>query len=250
MRLRMPVPRLSRRAGKILAGTVLTLLVLAGLAAWLMPKVVHNALTQDVSQVLGREVTVGKITFNPFTLALRAHGITIGQPRATPLLQIGEVDLRVAWRSIVMFAPVIDRIHIDQPKFTLVRQDATHFNFSDIVDRIVRMSADKPTGSKPAKTGLPRFSLNNMSLTRGVISLDDHVTGRQQVIDQLTLGIPFISSFGYATHIDVQPKVHMSINGSPFDLTGTARPFDKIPVSTLNVVFTGLGLAKWADFWP
>ncbi|UHL63904.1 DUF748 domain-containing protein [Paralcaligenes sp. KSB-10] len=250
MRLRMPVPKLSRRAGKILAGAVLTLLVLAGLAAWLMPKVVHNALTQDVSQVLGREVTVGKITFNPFTLALRARGITIGQPGATPLLQIGEVDLRVAWRSIVMFAPVIDRIHIDQPKFTLVRQDATHFNFSDIVDRIVRMSADKPTGSKPAKTGLPRFSLNNMSLTRGVISLDDHVTGRQQVIDQLTLGIPFISSFGYATHIDVQPKVHMSINGSPFDLTGTARPFDKIPVSTLNVVFTGLGLAKWADFWP
>lgn len=250
MQLRMPVLKFNRRTGKILLGIALALLVLAALAAWQVPKLTRNALTQNVSQLLGRQVAVGKISFNPFTLTLRAHELTIGQPQEAPLLQVGEFDLSVAWRSLVMFAPVVDMIHIDQPKIRLVRRDATHFNFSDIVDRLARMSADKPGQAKPAKTGLPRFSLNNMSLTGGVVSLDDHVTGRQQVVDQITLGVPFLSSFGYATHINVQPRVHLRINGSPLDLTGTARPFDKVPASTLNVVFSGLALEKWADFWP
>lgn len=250
MQLRMPVLKFSRRAVKILLGIVLTLLVLAGLAAWQVPKLVRGALTQNVSELLGRQVAVGKIGFNPFTLTLRVHELTIDQPQAAPLLQVGELDASVAWRSIVMLAPVVDRIHIDQPKLALVRDETTRFNFSDIVDRLAKMSAEKPAEpeAKPAK--LPRFSLNNMSLTGGVISLDDHVTGRKQVVDELTLGVPFISTFGYATDIDVLPKVHLRINGSPFDLTGTARPFEKVPTSTLNVVFSGLELEKWADVWP
>ena len=29
-----------------------------------------------------------------------------------------------------------------------------------------------------------------------------------------------------------------------------ARPFEKVPSSTLNVTFSGLQLEKWADVWP
>lgn len=250
MRLRMPVLKFSRRAVKILAGIVLTLLVLAGLSAWLVPKAAHKLLTQNVAELLGRQVDVGEIRFNPFTLALRAQDISIKQPESTPLLQVGEIDLRVAWRSLVMFAPVIDRLHIERPRLALVRKDAAHFNFSDIVDRLAKMSADKPKEPEQASTKPPRFSLNNLTLANGAINLDDRVTGHQQKIDDLTLGIPFISSFGYATQIDVLPKVHMRINGSPFDLSGTARPFDTVPTSTLDVTFNGLALDKWADFWP
>lgn len=251
MRLRMPVLKPSRRMAKILAGTVLTLLVLAALAAWLVPKAVRGALTQDVSELLGRPVQVGEIRFNPFTLALRAQDIVVEQPDAEqPLLRVGELDLRVAWRSIVMFAPVIDRIRVDRPQVALVRQDVARFNFSDIVDRLAARAAERPAEPEPADAGPPRFSLNNLSLTGGVISLDDRVTGRRQTIDELTLGIPFLSSFGYATDIDVQPAVHMRINGSPFDLSGTARPFEAVPTSTLDVTLDGVALDKWADFWP
>lgn len=251
MRLRMPVLKPSRRMARILAGTTLALLVLAALAAWLVPKAVRSALTQDVSELLGRPVQVGEIRFNPFTLALRAQDIIIEQPDAQqPLLQIGELDLRAAWRSIVLFAPVIDRIHVDRPQVALVRQDVARFNFSDIVDRLAARAAAQPTEPDTSNDGPPRFSLNNLSLTDGVIRLDDQVTGRQQTIDELTLGIPFLSSLGYATDIDVQPAVHLRINGSPLDLNGTARPFETVPTSTLNVALDGVALDKWADFWP
>ncbi|HWK60628.1 MAG TPA: DUF748 domain-containing protein [Eoetvoesiella sp.] len=249
MPLQMPVLKLSRRTVKILAGCAAALLVLAALSAWLVPKAVRYAFTHNVAELLGRRVEVGEIRFNPLTLALSAQNLAIDEPGAKPLLAIGEIDLRVAWRSILLFAPILDRIHIDKPQVSLVRKDATHFNFSDIVERLAKMSADQPKPEPEAK-GLPRFSLNNLLLTGGGIDLDDRVTGRKQTIADLKLGIPFISTLGYATKIDVQPEVRMRINGSPFDLTGTALPFDTVRTSTLDVTLDGLALDKWADFWP
>jgi len=249
MPLQMPVLKLSRRTVKILAGCAATLLVLAALSAWLVPKAVHHALTHNVAELLGRRVEVGEIRFDPLTLALSAQNLVIDEPQSTPLLTIGKIDLRVAWRSILLFAPILDRIHIDKPQVSLVRRDATHFNFSDIVERLEKMSADKPKPESESK-GLPRFSLNNLRLTNGAINLDDRVTGRKQTITDLKLGIPFVSTLGYATKIDVQPEVRMRINGSPFDLTGKALPFDTVRTSTLDVTLDGLALDKWADFWP
>ncbi|BEG75677.1 DUF748 domain-containing protein [Achromobacter xylosoxidans] len=251
MPLRMPKFRFTRRLGKILLGVVATALILCGIAAWQVPKVLHNVLTQDVAKMLGRDVAVGKITFNPFTLTVRAHDLAVAQPGSqTPLLTAAEVDVSAAWTSLFWFAPVVDRFTLRSPTLSIVREDVTRFNFSDVQERVAEMTAANPDEPPKPDEGLPRFSLNNMVIEGGVVTLDDKVTGRKQVIDELAVGVPFISTFGYATDIDVQPRLHLRINGSPFDLTGVARPFDKVPSSTLRVAFTGLQLEKWADVWP
>lgn len=251
MPLRMPKFRFTRRLGKILLGVVATALILCGIAAWQVPKVLHNVLTQDVAKMLGRDVAVGKITFNPFTLTVRARDLAVAQPGSqTPLLTAAEVDVSAAWTSLFWFAPVVDRFTLRSPTLSIVREDVTRFNFSDVQQRVAEMTAANPDEPPKPDEGLPRFSLNNMVIEGGVVTLDDKVTGRKQVIDELAVGVPFISTFGYATDIDVQPRLHLRINGSPFDLTGVARPFDKVPSSTLRVAFTGLQLEKWADVWP
>ncbi|OZI46146.1 hypothetical protein CEK29_04415 [Bordetella genomosp. 5] len=251
MPVRLPVPRVTRRMVKILAWVVGVALVLAGLAAWQVPKVVRSALTTDVAAMLGRDVSVGNISFNPFTLTLRAHDLAVSQPQgAAPLLRIGLIDVSAGWRSAIFFAPVIDRIRVVDPHAALVRDDVTHFNFSDIQQKLEAMAAAKPAPPPDADDALPRFSLNNLSLEGGQVTLDDKVTGRTHTIDRISLGVPFVSTFGYAADIDVQPRVHMRINGSAFDLDGVTRPFDKVPSSTLNVSFVGLELDKWADIWP
>ena len=73
MPLRMPKFRFTRRLGKILLGVVAVALILCGVAAWQVPKVLHDVLTQDVAKMLGRDVAVGKITFNPFTLTVDVY---------------------------------------------------------------------------------------------------------------------------------------------------------------------------------
>ena len=201
--------------------------------------------------MLGRDVSVGKISFNPFTLTVRARDLAIAQPGSeTPLLTLAELDASAAWSSLFWFAPVVDRLTLREPKIAIVREDVTRFNFSDVQQRVAEMSAAKPEEPPKPDEGPPRFSLNNMRIEGGSVTLDDKVTGRKQVVDEFTLGVPFISTFGYATDIDVQPRLHLRINGSPFDLTGVARPFEKVPSSTLNVTFSGLQLEKWADVWP
>ncbi|WP_233233741.1 DUF748 domain-containing protein [Bordetella sp. LUAb4] len=252
MSLRMPRIRLSRRFGHIVLGIVGFVLLIFALAAWQVPNFTRKALTGQVAEMLGREVQVGKITFNPFTLSLRVHDLKVAQPGSeTPLLAVGEAYASVAWRSVVWFAPVVDHLELHQPKVALVREGPTRFNFSDVQQKVADMAAAQPPTPEDDKDKpLPRFSLNNLLLEGGSITLDDKVTGRKQVVDEITLGVPFISNFGYATDIDVLPRFHARINGSPFDLRGTARPFDKVPGSTLDVVFTGLALDQWADAWP
>ncbi|OZI31433.1 hypothetical protein CAL29_26375 [Bordetella genomosp. 10] len=252
MSLRIPRIRFSRRLGRIGLGIVGFILLVFALAAWQVPNFTRKALTGQVAEMLGREVQVGKITFNPFTLTLRVHDLQVAQPGSpTPLLAVGEANASVAWRSLVWFAPVVDRLELREPKVALVREGPARFNFSDIQQKLADMAAAQPPVPEEEKDKpLPRFSLNNMLLKGGSITLDDKVTGRKQVIDEIALGVPFISNFGYATDIDVLPRFHARINGSPFDMRGTARPFDKVPASTLDVVFTGLALDQWADAWP
>ncbi|ALM84764.1 DUF748 domain-containing protein [Bordetella sp. N] len=252
MSVRIPKIRLSRRLGRISLGIVGFVLLVFALAAWQVPNFTRKALTGQVAEMLGREVQVGKISFNPFTLTLRIHDLQVAQPGSpTPLLAVGEANASLAWRSLVWFAPVVDHLELHQPKVALVREGPTRFNFSDVQQKVADMAAAQPPAAEEDKDKpLPRFSLNNLILEGGAVTLDDKVTGRKQVVDEISLGVPFISNFGYATDIDVLPRFHARINGSPFDLHGTARPFDKVPASTLDVVFTGLALDQWADAWP
>ncbi|SAI30821.1 Uncharacterized protein involved in outer membrane biogenesis [Bordetella ansorpii] len=248
MPLRVPGAGFGRRIAKVLLILALAVLALSGVSAWLVPYLVRSALTDDVSAMLGRQISVGQVGFNPFTLTLRAHELSIAQPGAAPLLEVVELDVSASWASLVRAAPVVDRVRVSQPKLTLVREDVARFNFSDILQRLAEQAAARP--ASPPDASLPRFSLNNMVLEGGAISLDDRVTGRRQVVDDLQIGLPFISTFRHATEIDVLPRVHLRVNGSVFELGGTARPFDKTPSYSLNLKFDGLDLEKWADVWP
>ncbi|MFU1933359.1 DUF748 domain-containing protein, partial [Bordetella avium] len=249
MSLRPPALKLSRRCAKIFGAVVLVVLGLAGLAAWQLPKVLRSALTHDVAAMLGREVSVGDIAFNPFTLTLRAQDLAIAQPQSqTALLKVGLVEVSAAWRSLFWFAPVLDRVRVVAPQLALTREDLLRFNFSDIQQKLAASETSAEPATPPA--GLPRFALHRFSLEGGRIELDDKVSGRKQRIDDMSLSLPFLSTFGHDRDVDLRPAVHMRINGSPLDIGGVARPFDALPSAKLDLRVEGLGLQQWADIWP
>jgi len=244
----LPRIRFTRRLARWVLSIVVVVLVICGIAAWQVPKLVRDGLTVDAARMIGREIAVGDITFNPFTLTLKLHELSVAQPDGPPLLTVVELDASASYASLALFAPVVDSLVVREPRVMLSRKDATTFNFSDIPPRIAQLSAGKPPS--PPSDELPRFSLNNLVLEGGSIVLDDRLTGRRQVVDEIGIGVPFLSTLDYAADIDVEPRFHARINGSPLDLTGTARPFDETRSSTLNVDFHGLALQKWADAWP
>lgn len=238
------------RTWRIVAWTLGVLLLLAALAAWGVPKLVRGALQEQAAQAIGRPISVGQVSFNPFSLTLRVRELAVNQPDGPPLLTFVELEASAAWASVFRFAPVVDRLILRQPRLVATREDATRFSFSDIVTRVQALSAEDPAAPPKPDTGLPRFSLNNVELLDGSLLLDDKVTGRRHVIDELTLGLPFLSTLAYATDIDVLPRLHARINGSVVDMDGTTRPFEDARPSSLHLRFEGLALQELADAWP
>jgi len=248
MPLRLPRIRFTRRLARWLLAIVAVVLVVCGVAAWQVPKLVRSALTGDVAQMIGRDIAVGDIRFNPFTLTLSLRELSVDQPGGPPLLTVVELDASASFASLFLFAPVVDRLVVREPKVAITREGPTAFSFSDIPARLAELSAGKPP--EPPSDELPRFSLNNLVLEQGSIVMDDKVSGRRQVIDGIGIGVPFLSTLDYAADIDVEPRFEARINGSPLRLTGTARPFDETRSSTLDIDFHGLALQEWADAWP
>lgn len=239
--------QISRRR-KLLWRCIAVLLVLwlsyLGLAAWGVPKAVRSVTLAQVPEVLGREARVGEVSFNPFTLRLRVHDFAILDPSGTNAdFSVSQLEVNASISSLFRLAPVIDALSVTAPRLTLVREPGDRFNISDILDRLAARPASE--GGPP-----PRFSLNNLTLEEGEITVEDQVTGRRHTVRDLRLGIPFLSTLAYATRIDVEPRLSALVNGSPFNLEGSARPFDTPRTSSLHVKLEDFGLDALADAIP
>ncbi len=90
------------------------------------------------------------------------------------------------------------RSKVDSPRFNIVRYDAQHFNFSDLIEKFSRPSP-KPS-SKPAK-----FSVSNIRIENDDVTFDDRLLKAKHVVDRFALHIPFIAPLPSATEIFVTP---------------------------------------------
>ncbi len=218
--------------------------LLLGLMAWGIPWLVRDVVSGPVAEILGRPTRVGEVSFNPFKLRLRVNKLEILDPAASSAdFSVEQVEVNASISSLFRFAPVVDALTISQPRLALVREGAQRFNINDIIDRLAARPATPSSG--PA-----RFSLNNVSIKGGEITVDDKLTGRKHDVRDLDVGLPFLSTLSYATDIDVQPRLSALVNGSPFVLEGVARPFETPRSSSMHLNISDLGLDDLADAWP
>ena len=102
----------------------------------------------------------------------------------------------------------------------LFRSSAQRFNISPVIDKLMAPSP------KPQPAGEPvRFAVFNVALTDGVIRYTDRVLKQEHVIDQLHLGVPFVSNLPSQIDVEVVPELKARIDGSPLSLQGKVLPF-------------------------
>lgn len=220
----------SRRTKRIGLGVLIFLVVFGLLGAFGGPLLRHLAQTQ-LSKVLDRPVTVGKIGINPYTLRLDVDQLHIAERDGkTPFVDIGHLHVNAAWSSLFRRAPVIEELSIDAPRVRIVRTADQRFNFSDIVDRLSQPeNPPKPKSEEPA-----RFVFANLQLSNGAIDFVDQPLGTQHKVDALQIGVPFLASLPADVNIFVQPLLAAHIDGAP--CTSPARrsrlPNRSSPTST------------------
>jgi len=233
-----------RRARRIVL-ILFAVVVLFGLLGFFAaPPLIRHIAEQQLSKQLDRPATIGRIALNPYTLNLEADRVHIGERGGSgDFVDISRLIVQTSWSSLFRLAPVIDEVHVDSPRFTIVRYDAQRFNFSDLIDKFAKQPS-KPN-SKPAQ-----FSVSNIRVENGKITFDDRLLGVTHVIDQWRLGIPFIANMPSKTDIFVEPLLRARIDGSPLAIDGRTKPFSASRESEVSLRFDGLDVPKLLSYSP
>ena len=225
------------------------------------PPLIRHLAEHQLSQIIMRPVSVGRVALNPYTLRLEVDQLRIGERDAgasaagaagaasvappgqvKSFIDIAKLVVRPSWSSVFRLKPVIGELYIETPVIHLVRTAARRFNFSDLIDTFSKPAAPD---SQPA-----RFSVSNIHLENGQIDFDDQVLGTHHTVDQWRIGIPFIANLPAKTDIFVQPLLQARIDGSLVRVTGQTKPFSNTLESTLAFQIDQFDLTRLLPYVP
>lgn len=232
------------RTRRIVTGVVIFLIVFGLVGFFAAPPIIRHVAEQQLSKQLERPVTIGRIALNPYTLRLEADRVHIGERGGNgDFFDVSRAVVQASWSSIFRAAPIVDELRLDSPRATIVRLDAQHFNFSDLIEKF-------STPSKPNSKPTP-FSVSNIRVENGQITFDDRLLNEKHVIDRWSLGIPFIATLPSKTDIFVQPMLRARIDGaSTLAIDGKTKPFSATRESEVELRLTDLDVPKLLSYAP
>ena len=200
------------------------------------------------SEQLGRPVRIGKVDFKPWTLELTLNDVAVaGADGAPDQFSVQRVYADAELQSLFRLAPVIDALQIEGPAVRLTHLGDGRYDIDDILARLARLTA-RPQPAEPSEPA--RFALYNIDLSDGRIDFDDRAVGRQHEVRDLRLALPFISNLPSERQIKVQPQLAFVANGSAFDSSAEALPFDASRHTDAAFRLSGLDLQPYLGYIP
>ncbi|MBU9649048.1 DUF748 domain-containing protein [Burkholderia multivorans] len=233
----------SRRTRRIGLGILIFLVLFGLLGFFAAPPLIRHIAEQQLSKQLDRPATIRRIALNPYTLNLEADSIHVGEHGGQgDFIDIAKLVVRPSWTSLFRGAPIVNEIRLDSPRFRIVRYDAQRFNFTDLIEKF---STPSKPDSKPTL-----FSVSNIQINNGRIDFDDRLLNEKHVVDEWTLGVPYIATLPSKTDIFVEPKLRMRFDGSPIAIDGKTKPFARSRESEMALKFDRLDVPKLISYVP
>ncbi|HXR36465.1 MAG TPA: DUF748 domain-containing protein, partial [Candidatus Binataceae bacterium] len=195
-----------------------------------------------LAAAIHRQVTIGTVRFNPYTLRLSIDHLHVGErdgPQA--FSDISQIRVKASWQSLYRFAPIIEELTVEHPRVHLIRISPDRFNCSDLMAR-----SEPPQAAPPGKPF--HFAVSNIRIEGGQVWFEDRVLHEQHAADRIQIGLPFIANLPADVDIFVEPMVRMQVDGSPFRVAGIAKPFASTPESDLDLKLKRLDLPRYAAY--
>ncbi|MCX8023122.1 MAG: DUF748 domain-containing protein [Syntrophorhabdaceae bacterium] len=214
---------------------------------FVLPPLLKSIITGKIKEHIGRDVSIGQIRFNPYTLTAKVRGLSItdrGSPEV--FLSCDEILVNLEGLSIFKMALVMKELKLTKPYIKVVRKKDFTYNFSDLLE------TKKEDGEK--KKGTPttplRFSLNNITVENGSIDFIDEPKGTKHTVRDMRIGIPFISNIPSDVEKYVQPFFSATINDAPYVLKGKTKPFSDSLETTFDVKIKDLDMVDYFPYLP
>lgn len=233
----------SHRARKWSLILAIVLVVYGLLGFFAAPPIIRAQIQKHASAALGRQVSVGHVRLNPYTLRLQLDRLQVaGRAGQPPFVAVDQAVINASWTSLFRLAPVLDVLELQHPQIRIARTAPGQFDFSDILERL----AAKPSGSKSPF----RYSVSNITVRGGAVSFADAVTRSTHQITRIDVGIPFLANLPRDTDVFVKPLLAMDVDGSPIRIAGQTRPFAHDRESDIDFHFERLDLPRYLAYAP
>jgi Domain of Unknown Function (DUF748) len=164
------VPPFVKTKTFIISAVIAVLVGLYALAGFLLaPKLLRNALLQDIPKSIAVKPAVGEIKINPFLLQLEIRDLSLSDPGGEKLVGFGRFFIDFELSSIWHRAYSFVNIDIDAPFVNAVIAKDGRLNLAQL--------APKPDPNPPPPTAkkqpLPALRIHSLKVSQGLVTFDD-----------------------------------------------------------------------------
>ncbi len=90
-----------------------------------------------------------------------------------------------------------------------------------------------------------RFAVFNIEVRDGLLRYTDRVLKQEHRVEQLQVGVPFVSNLPSDIAVEVQPRLQARIDGSPLKIEGKTLPFQEGHRSEVQLAWQSVDVAHW-----
>ncbi len=208
-----------------------------------LPHFLRPVAERKLTEALHRPVTLRRLSLNLFALSATLEGLNVKEKDgAGPFLSFERLYVNLEAVSLLRGGPVIRAITLTKPSVALVRNEDGTYNVQDLLDE-----AMKP--NSPDERPL-RFSVNNIRLEGGIVDFDDRPRRTKHTVRDMRIGIPFLSNIPSRVEITTRPVFEAKINGAPFALRGSTKPFSQTHETTVNLHIADMDVPYYLAYVP
>jgi hypothetical protein len=150
---------LSRRKRKLVLWAFGLLLFYAVLGFFILPPIIRHVALQQISRQLNREVTIEKISLNPFACSTTIRGLLIKDLDGQPFVSWDEVYVHFQLTSLFGKAWRFEEISVTKPYVRLQMNADRTLNFSDLITKFATNSAPAKPDAKPLLLQIGRLHI-------------------------------------------------------------------------------------------
>ncbi|MGD9332420.1 MAG: DUF748 domain-containing protein, partial [Desulfobacterales bacterium] len=216
----------------------------------ILPSAVRLVAEGQLREQLQREVQIGALRMNPYTLSATVREMVIFEPDGeNRMAAFQELYVNLQAMSLFKWGLVCKEVRLDGFYGSLVLNKDHRWNFSDLIPA-PRGPEASPATDESAESAPLRFSLNNVQLTGSEIHFQDHIREKTHHITGIDIALPFLSNLPAQIDIFVNPHFAATVNGTPFNLQGQVKPFAGSRETELTIDLEGIDLAAYMPYVP
>ena len=220
---------------------------------FVLPPVAKHYTVKILGETIGRPVSLDAVALNPFSVTAELRGLKILSADAQSedfAFDSLRANIEVI-ESLMQRGVVVHELTLTAPRLKVALDEGGRHSWSDVAERIEASAAQAQDPEAPAADGTGAlFSVGNIRVSGGHISVDDRPRGLQHELADLELGVPFLSNLPVKVDVFVEPTLAATLDGNPLKMNARLKPFADTQETILDVVLDKFDLAPWLAYAP